>query len=773
MEEQSAPRRRWMRWLLALLLSVIVIAAAAYFALNRFTALNPFAANDGSNGLAPTEHLIPVRLDSLLSEISINGSLAFSNKQDMTFGSAGFIDEILVSEGEIVSEGQPLARLDPESVSNLRRDIAQAQSDYEEALDNLQDAKQPTLRLAEAEAAVADAALELHNAQKTLDDLLNPEPNDIAAAQSAIADAALEAHTAQESLDELLAQPKPKAIADAEHAIAQARVAVQDAELALGSEYINALTDLEVADRELIVARLLLDAGSNDANVTEARKAFEQEQTDYANVIYKWTGVSATDEDMTIPPDDLFAALEFVPELVFDNDYPLFPDGRIADNPDTRWNELKIFAWRALFPGASQIDLDCEHDTLLPKPTTSDTTNTNAELCIRRDMDNAFEALRTARNTLHSELAAFDDSMASLNERHSRAITAQSEAQDKLNRLEGGSIDDLRLQAQLAKAKADLDAAKQDLDDLHKPNTAEIESKRKQLALALAKRDKADDDLQALITPEPAEVESNRKQIMLAQAKLDNANRDLQRIGDRRDLQVSLQEGALAAAQAKIDGATRRYDDSTLKAPWNGYIANIPVEAGKQIEPFEIILTVVNSGIVQVEGSVDEIDVLSLRRDDAATVTMDALPDQTLEGIVSSISSTATNQQGIVTFDVKITVSIPEDITLQEGLSAIAKVAVEEKRGLIIPIQTVRYGPDGAYVRMQDAAGEIVERPVTLGDSDGFYTIVEDGLAEGDRIAMQVLDDGQLDPNIIFEPDEDDGPPRGERRGPPPDRQGP
>ena len=757
MNEPPAVRRRSRRWLPILLLcvAVFVAAAATHLLLDRFIALYPFGSNGEENGLAENEHLIPVRLDSLLSEISINGSVAFSNKKDLTFGSSGFIDEILVSEGEIVSEGQLLARLDPESVANLRSAVAEAQLEYEETLDKLDEATQPTLQLAEADAAVAEAALELHNTQEALDDLLSPKPEVVAGAEAQLADAALELHNAQEALDDLLS-PKPEDVAAAEDAVAQAQVTLHDAELALDSEYSNALTDLEITERELSVARQFLEYSRNDAKLTEAREIFEQQKEDYSNVIYKWTGVNATDEDLAMTPADLFAALEFVPELVFEREYPLFSGGRIADNPDTRWNELKIFAWRALYPGFSQIEIQCEHITLLPEVTTSDTTNTNAELCIQRDMKNAFDALQTARDNLNSAEAEFDDNIANLKERFTQAKKANDEARDKLDRLASGSIGAALLQAQFNKAKADLEAAEKNLHELtDPPNPMEWESKRKQVALAQAKRDADAEALEKLTNPDIEEVATKRSQLALAQVKLEDAKRARQRLNDRRELQVTLQEGAVASAKAKVEGATRRYEDSMLKAPWDGYIASIPVEAGKEIEPFEVILTVVNTGIVQIEGSADEIDVLSLHRDAAASVTMDALPEQTLEGMVKSVSSTGTNQNGVVTFDVRIEVSLPGDMTLQEGLSAIAKVATEEKRGLIIPVQAVQYGPEGSYVRMLGEEGRIVEQPVTLGDSDGFLAIVEEGLQEGDEIAMRVLGDGRFNLED-FGPPEDD-----------------
>ena len=765
MTEPRTSRRRGRRWLLILLVCVVAFAVAAgtHLLLDRFIALYPFGSDGGDGALAPTERLIPVRFDTLTTDISINGSISFSNKEDLTFGSSGFVSEILVSEGEIVSQGQPLARLDPESVANLKRAIAQAELDHEDALDALAEAQEPALQIVEAEAAVASAELELSAAQEALDNLLSPPSEDIASAEATIADAALEAQTSQDALDELL-NPKPETLATAEHAVAQARVELRDAGLALDNDLATATDNLKVADRDLSVARQNLDALNDSNRLKAARDAYDDERQDYSQVIYKWTGVDATDEDLGMTPVDLFAALNFAPERVYKRDYELFPDGRIADSPDTRWNELKVFAWRALYPTSNLIETDCDHYTYSPVRQ-SNTGSANDEFCIGRDMRNAYDALVSARSDLLTEEAQHDDSLAAAQRALTMAEKAHADAQEALDRLTAGSIGAARLQAQYDKAQADYDAAMRNLDELKNPDAAEVESRRKRLASAQAKRDAAADTLDTLINPDTEEVAAKRGQVALAQAKLDDANIALRRLDDRREMQVALQEASVAAAQAKIDGETRRYEDSTLKAPWNGYISQIPVEEGEEIEPFKVILTVVNTGIVQIEGSVDEIDVLSLQRDAVASVTLDALPDRVLEGVVSNVSSTASNQQGVVTFDVKIDVNIPDDITLQEGLSAVAKVGISEERGLLIPTQAVQYGDAGAYVRIVDEDGGIVERPVTLGSSDGFFAIVESGLSEGDRIVMQVLSESEFDDvDVRFGPG-------GRRRGPPPERE--
>ncbi len=734
---------RLRRRLLIILACVAIVAVVGYGALSRFMGLPPFGAADGEAGLAENERLIPVRDGTLQTQISINGSIAFTNTEDLVFGAIGFVDEILVNEGEVVTAGQPLARLDTESTADLGLAIAQARMEHADALLALEDAKQPKTQIADAEKAIVDAALALHDEQEALHELINPKRELIAQAESEIADAELQAQTAQETLDELLT-PKPEVIAAAEDAVTQARVVLRDAELAFDGDLADAMNALEIAERDLAVAEQNAMALSDNA-LNTAQNTYDERLHDYANVIYKWTGITATDEDLDMTPQDFFASVAFDPEQVFTRDYDyLFPNARLEDNPDTRWNELKIFGWMALYPTSNQIQTRCDHYTYGPIRQ-SDTASTNGDFCVERDMRNAHDSLAAARNDLEERQAQHNASVSSAQSALTQAEQARDEAQEALDRLTDGNIGETQLQTRYDKALADYNAAQEHLDELNNPDPVEVESARKQVELEQANRDAAEDALDTLYSPDAQEVAALRGNVEHAQVKLDDANTALQELMDRRELDVELRVGEVAAAQARISAATRRFEDTTLKAPWDGYIASIPVEAGQDIERYEVIMTVINSGIVNIEGAVDEIDVLSLQREASAIVTIDALPDQEFEGVIADISSTATNEQGVVTFDVIIRVDVPEGVVLQEGLSAVAQVGTSEVSGIVIPLQAVQYGEDGAYVRVEDADGAIVERTVRLGESDGFYTIVNNGLSAGERIVMQALDESDLE----------------------------
>ena len=57
-------------------------------------------------------------------EIPVSGSLVFPNTASLSFDSPGIVGEVLVSEGDAVQEGQPLASLDAQTVAQLENVVA-------------------------------------------------------------------------------------------------------------------------------------------------------------------------------------------------------------------------------------------------------------------------------------------------------------------------------------------------------------------------------------------------------------------------------------------------------------------------------------------------------------------------------------------------------------------------------------------------------------------------------------------------------------------------
>ena len=293
---------------------------------------------------------------------------------------------------------------------------------------------------------------------------------------------------------------------------------------------------------------------------------------------------------------------------------------------------------------------------------------------------------------------------------------------------------------QIALAKADLETAENDLAELElDPDVSEVEARNKQIALAQADLDKAWEDLAELVGgPDPLELDASRKQLSVTLAKVGKAEEDLLELETGLDtLELNLREADMASARASLEVAVLRLEDSFMRAPWDGIVTVLNVEAGDSVNPNTPVLEIVDPTVVEVDGIVDEIDVLFIRRGASAVVTMDALPGQTLNGTVSEVASESITQQGVVSYPMRIRLQPPEGVLLPEGLSAVASVVIREERGvLLVPLQAVRGSFDEPAVLVMQG-GSVSEQPVVLGASDGFWVVIESGLVETELVVME------------------------------------
>jgi len=78
--------------------------------------------------------IVEVTRGDLSIDIAVNGNLEMPHKTDLSFGTTGMVEEVLVDEGDSVVEGQILARLDSRA---LELNVASARVAYESAQINL------------------------------------------------------------------------------------------------------------------------------------------------------------------------------------------------------------------------------------------------------------------------------------------------------------------------------------------------------------------------------------------------------------------------------------------------------------------------------------------------------------------------------------------------------------------------------------------------------------------------------------------------------------
>ena len=708
-----------------------------------------YALTTGSDGagLEENQQAVPVQYGKLTNDISINGSLIFPEKETLVFGTHGTIGDVLVEEGQEVSEGQALAVLDEASVAALEKTVAQARVNLQNTEDALAETKDPysDLDIATAEANVANARLSLESAEDVLDRLLQPTSEDIATAEANVANARLSLGSVEDVLDRLL-QPTSEDIAEAEAAVTNARLSVENAQDALDAakdvptedDIASAQAQVDSADTALANAQedLRLAEKEWDDNVQAAQEAFDTAQEDYKGVFVKWLGIELGTEETGLEPDTLLESWGVDLDSLFDPnrrfedfDKAWLGDGPPEDDPATPWSEPVVYVWLNFHFGP--ILPTCEDGVVPPEG-----------VCVQKDFDDAWDTYQGLKDNLDAVELQASKATASARDAVTHAEDTLDAAQQALDDLQEGSdaLEVENKESQLELALATLGTAEDTLAELTDPDPLEVEAKQKQVEVARSSLAEAEDTLAELTDPDPLEVEAKQKQVEVARSSLAEVEDALaELLGNVDPLDVTLREADVASAQVALDMAQQELDGAVLLAPMTGVIQAVNIEVGDTVEAMTSAMVVADPSIVEVDGTVDEIDVLFMREGAAATVTMDALAGQVLTGTVSSVSSKAQSQQGVVSYPISIRVNFPDGVQLVEGLSAVVNVVINEEDGLLIPLQSVY----GSYQQpmVQIVRGSSVEyREVVLGSSDDFWTVVQQGLSEGEKVVMEVAE---------------------------------
>jgi HlyD family secretion protein len=188
---------------------VLVVLVAGFFILRRvLPSLNSAAVQDQLE-------TVTLERGPLTTMIGATGSLRPAQSAVIAWQASGEVGEINVALGQEVEDGQVLAELAPDSLS---QSILQAQIDVINAQKALDALYEPD------ELLIAQAEQEVEQAQKSLDDLLNPTPLAIAQADKSVLDAQEMVDDAQYDVDALArgrGSDEQIALAQADYLLAQ------------------------------------------------------------------------------------------------------------------------------------------------------------------------------------------------------------------------------------------------------------------------------------------------------------------------------------------------------------------------------------------------------------------------------------------------------------------------------------------------------------------------------------------------------------------------
>jgi membrane fusion protein (multidrug efflux system) len=192
---------------------------------------------------------------------------------------------------------------------------------------------------------------------------------------------------------------------------------------------------------------------------------------------------------------------------------------------------------------------------------------------------------------------------------------------------------------------------------------------------------------------------------------------------------VTAAEAQVADARTRLISAQKQLNDTVLRAPFDGIVADRAVNVGDVVTPGTELFTIIAPSSMRLEASVPSEELGALRVGATVQFTVRGY-DQPFEGRIDRISP----QADPVTRQVPIFVTVPNTGgRLVAGLFAEGRVVFEAADGLVVPLNAVNASHGAPWV-LRAAGGTTEKVTVTLGLRDTRTERVQilSGVAEGD-----------------------------------------
>jgi len=281
---------------------------------------------------------------------------------------------------------------------------------------------------------------------------------------------------------------------------------------------------------------------------------------------------------------------------------------------------------------------------------------------------------------------------------------------------------------------------------------AAVAQARARLALTDAQKTGVDPDLvpevraaKESMTLAKADAERVKKlfeQGAVPQATWDEARARAETASAQYDAAVSGVRAAsagLVSAQAQAGLASKSVNDSTVRAPFDGAIAERQVSVGEFAAAGRTVVVLVKDNPLRLQIDVPESDVASVEMGKQVDVTVAAYPNRTFKGVIKRIGASLKAASRTLPVEAEIDNA---DGKLRPGFFAQGRISLggEPKAAIMVPQAAV--GSSGSSSRVFVRSGDRVsERLVKTGRRVGDMVEVIGPLREGEEVAVDKLDE--------------------------------
>lgn len=238
-----------------------------------------------------------------------------------------------------------------------------------------------------------------------------------------------------------------------------------------------------------------------------------------------------------------------------------------------------------------------------------------------------------------------------------------------------------------------------------------------------------------------------QSQVTSARAQFQNAEEEYQR-GVRLAEQDAIARSVLEQresqrdiARAQLDTAEKALQDTALRAPFVGVVAEVAVRERQTVSAGQSIAALIDVSSLEVTIDVPARVVAESQEveDRGAFVILDSAPDSRIIATFEEASLLADTASQ--TYKVTFTFEPPENLVILPGMSATLELSTARRSDATtsgrksVPLSAIASDGTSTYVWVvDDETMTVSRRDVTVADGIGEFAIVTEGLSPGDTI---------------------------------------
>jgi HlyD family secretion protein len=239
-------------------------------------------------------------------------------------------------------------------------------------------------------------------------------------------------------------------------------------------------------------------------------------------------------------------------------------------------------------------------------------------------------------------------------------------------------------------------------------------------------------------------LERNRKLAekgMLAEGGMERFETEFQASGEA----VASAEANLVQLKAALDVAASAVEETRIRAPFAGLVAEVHAELGDTASPAAPLLELVDDSSLRVEASIDEADAGKLTLGQAVRVVTDAFPGEPFEGKLVYISPLVLRdlrQNRQLNVEVELDAAAAR---LKVGMSADLEIVVERHEDVLFvhTSAVMRLADSHRVYAVRGGRARLVTFVAGVGNWE--RTEVMSGLQEGERVVLNLEQPGLAD----------------------------